>query len=296
MKVAVIVPCLNEEATVGKVVAECLQYLPSATVYVLDNGSTDKTAECARRAGAKVTYSPLRGKGHVLRHALRLIDADFYVMIDGDGTYPMDQAQKLLSIAKDYNYEMVMGSRLELGKAEAFRPMHYLGNRIFTRAVRVLFNYPIHDLLTGFRIFSRRFIDEVQFVSSGFEIETELTIRAIAQNLAFCEVAVPYAERPAGSRSKLRTFRDGWIILRTIVRLFRDFRPLRFFAGTAGLCLAASLYVPPQLVTPFSMVAALFLVLGFYLESQLDLERFKLRRSNQTQNGDSQDRSGKKSA
>lgn len=278
MKIAVVIPCLNEEATVGKVVADSKKYLPQAAVYVLDNGSTDKTSELAKREGAQVIHSPLRGKGHVLRHAMRLIDADYFVMVDGDGTYPMSEAPRLITLAHDFNYEMVMGSRLQMGKAEAFRPLHFLGNIGFTTLVRVLFGFPVNDLLTGFRVFSRRFVDEVRFISSGFEIETELTIRAVAQNLAFCEVPIPYCERPAGSRSKLRTFRDGWIILRTIFRLLRGFRPLLFYTPLSGLFLLSAYFAPTPLFTALSLASALTLVLGLYLATQLDVERFKLQK------------------
>ncbi len=279
MKIAVVIPCLNEEATVSKVVAESKKYLPRATVYVLDNGSTDKTSELAKRAGAEVIHSPLRGKGHVLRHAMRMIDADYFVMVDGDGTYPMIEAPRLIDLAKNQNYEMVMGSRLQMGRAEAFRPLHFLGNIGFTTLVRVLFGYPVKDLLTGYRVFSRRFVHEVNFMSSGFEIETELTIRAIAQNMAFIEVPVPYSERPAGSRSKLRTFRDGWIILRTVFRLLRNFRPLMYYLPLSALFLTGACFGPSLTATAFSVASALTATLAFYLATYLDLERFKLRES-----------------
>jgi glycosyltransferase involved in cell wall biosynthesis len=279
MKVAIVVPCLNEELTVAKVVADSRRNLPDARVYVLDNGSVDQTAALARQAGAEVIHSPLRGKGHVLRQAIRLIDADYFIMVDGDGTYPMEHASALLQIAIDCNYEMVMGSRLQMGKTEAFRPLHFLGNVAFTFMVRLLFGFPVKDLLTGFRVFSRRFVNEVHFVSNGFEIETELTIRAIAQNMAFVEVPIPYIERPTGSRSKLRTFRDGWIILRTVFRLLRGFRPLLFFTPLAALLLALATLAPAPLASAFTMASALLLTLGFFLSTRLDLERFKLRES-----------------
>jgi glycosyltransferase involved in cell wall biosynthesis len=276
MKVAVIIPCLNEQATVAKVVGDCRNHLPTAMVFVLDNGSTDRTAILAKEAGAHVIHSPLRGKGHVLRHALRLIEADYFVMIDGDGTYPVDQAPRLLRLARELNYEMVMGARLQLGKAEAFRPLHYLGNLGFTTLVRLLFGYPVKDLLTGFRVFSRHFVSEVQFISRGFEVETELTIRAVAQNLAFREVAIPYCERPTGSRSKLRTFRDGWVILCTVFRLLRDFRPLLFYLPLGALSLVAAAFVPSTCASALSTLAALLTALGFYFTTRLDLDRFQL--------------------
>ena len=208
---------------------------------------------------------------------MRMIDADYIIMVDGDGTYPMDEAPRLIELAKNHNYEMVMGSRLQMGKAEAFRPLHFLGNVGFTTLVRVLFGYPVKDLLTGYRVFSRRFVHEVKFMSSGFEIETELTIRAIAQNMAFIEVPVPYSERPTGSQSKLRTFRDGWIILRTIFRLLRNFRPLMYYLPISAIFLIAAALGPAVTATAFSVASALTMTLAFYLATHLDLERFKLR-------------------
>lgn len=276
MKIAVIIPCLNEQAAIARVVADCLRHLPHAKVYVLDNGSEDQTAFFAAGAGATVIHSPLRGKGSVIRHAFRVIDADFFLLVDGDGTYPLSEAQRLLELAQHCNYEMVMGSRLQLGRAEAFRPLHYFGNVFFTRLVRILFNYPVQDLLTGYRVFSKRFTREVNLISNGFEIETELTIRAMAQNLSFCEVAIPYTERIHGSRSKLRTFRDGWRILMTIIQFLMYFRPIVFFSVLSGVFLAGSeLHVMPA--WPWNTASALFFVMGFYLHWQLHVHRLEAR-------------------
>lgn len=268
MKITVIVPCLNEELTVARVVRDCRRELPTAEVVVFDNGSVDGTAEAARAAGARVIPSPLRGKGNVLRHAFRVLDADYFVMIDGDGTYPVREARRLIEIAEGQGYEMVSGARLEDARPEAFRPLHFLGNRLFTFAVRALFGFPVRDLLTGFRVFSRRFAQEVTLLSRGFEVETEITVRAIAQDMAFTEVAIPYVERPQGSHSKLRTFRDGWRILMTIVWLLKDFRPLAF-------------YVPLALVSaPFTATGAAFvLVMGLHADSTLRARRLRLARS-----------------
>ena len=265
MKIAVIIPCLNEELTVARVVRDARRELPAAEIVVFDNGSTDRTSEVARQAGARVVPSPLRGKGNVLRHAFRVLDADYYVMIDGDGTYPIAEAARLIDIARVQGFEMVSGARLEDARPEAFRPLHYLGNRVFTFAVRALFGFPVRDLLTGFRVFSRRFAREVTLLSRGFEVETEITVRAIAQDMAFTEVPIPYVERPPGSRSKLRTFRDGARIMMTIVWLLKDFRPLAF-------------YVPLALVSAgFSLTGAcVFLGLGLHADSVLRARRLRL--------------------
>ncbi len=266
MRVAVIIPCLNESAAIGRVVRDCRAHLPLADIFVLDNGSDDDTSEVALKAGAQVIHSPQRGKGNVLRHAFRVIDADYFIMIDGDGTYPVTEAPRLLALAAECNYEMVMGSRLQLGKPEAFRPLHYMGNRLLTGLVRLLFRFPVQDLLTGFRIFSRRFAQEVQLISSGFEIETELTIRAMAQNLAFVEVPIAYGERVEGSKSKLRTFRDGWRILLTILRFMAYFRPLLFFNTLALVSMSLAFLSPQPVRMAFQIATPLLTVLAFALD------------------------------
>lgn len=268
MKIAVVIPCLNEELTVGRVVADCRRELPSAEIVVFDNGSVDETSARAAAAGARVIPSPLRGKGNVLRHAFRVLDADYFVMIDGDGTYPAHEMRRLVDLARARGYEMVSGARLDDARREAFRPLHYVGNRVFTFAVRALFGFPVRDLLTGFRVFSRRFAREVTLLSRGFEVETEITVRAIAQDMAFVEVPIPYVERPVGSRSKLRTFRDGWRILVTMIWLLKDFRPLAF-------------YVPLAVSTaPFSLVGAcVFVALGLHADSSLRAQRLRLPRT-----------------
>jgi glycosyltransferase involved in cell wall biosynthesis len=275
MKVAVIIPCLNESAAIAKVVRDCKAHLPHADIYVLDNGSNDDTASEAAHAGARVIHSPQRGKGNVLRHAFRVIDADYFIMIDGDGTYPVAEAPRLLELANEYNYEMVMGSRLKLGKKEAFRPLHYFGNRLLTGLVQMLFGFPVQDLLTGYRVFSRRFAREANLISQGFEIETELTIRAMAQNLAFCEVPISYGERTEGGKSKLRTFRDGWKILLTIVRFLAYFRPLLFFSSLGLLMAGAGYFAPPALRLPFQVGTPLFFTMAFSLDFVLHHKFFQ---------------------
>jgi glycosyltransferase involved in cell wall biosynthesis len=270
MKVAVIIPCLNESEAIAKVVRECRTHLPNSKIYVLDNSSEDNTAEEAAKAGAEVIHSPQRGKGNVLRHAFRVIDADYFIMIDGDGTYPVQEAPRLLALADQCNYEMVMGSRLKLGKPEAFRPLHYMGNRILTGLVQRLFGFPVQDLLTGYRIFSKRFANEVHLISSGFEIETELTIRAMAQNLAFCEIPISYGERAVGGKSKLRTFRDGWKILFTIFRFLAYFRPFLVFSMISLAALIGAFFSDDPLRSILEMTVPLMMTLAFYLDFTLN--------------------------
>lgn len=220
VRYAFVIPCLNESRTIADVVRRCREALPAAAVFVFDNASVDDTAEVARTAGATVIRSPLKGKGHALRHAFQALDADYYIMVDGDGTYPVEETPRLLKQAEEFNYEMVVGARLQNARPEAFRPMHFFGNRLFTGVTRVLFSYPVQDLLSGFRVFSRRFVDEVCLVSEGFEVETEITLRAIVQGMSFAEIPIEYVQRPPCSSSKLRTFRDGFKILKMIAKIF----------------------------------------------------------------------------
>lgn len=215
-----VIPCLNESRTIADVVRRCREALPAAAVYVFDNASVDDTAEVARAAGATVIRSPLKGKGHALRHAFRILHSDYYIMVDGDGTYPVEETPRLLKQAEEFNYEMVVGARLQTARPEAFRPMHFFGNRLFTGMTRVLFAHPVRDLLSGFRIFSRRFINEVHLISEGFDVETEITLRAIVQGMPFAEIPIEYIQRPPCSSSKLRTFRDGFKILKMIAKIF----------------------------------------------------------------------------
>jgi glycosyltransferase involved in cell wall biosynthesis len=276
MKTAVIIPCLNEEASVAKVVADAKKALPQAEIYVLDNGSNDSTAAVASQAGAQVIHEPLRGKGRVLRHAFRAIDADYYVMIDGDGTYPVGEAPRLLKLAQEFKYDMVTGARLAKGNPQAFRRWHYEANRFFTGLVSWLYRQPVLDVLSGFRVFSRRFSQEATLLSNGFEVETELTIRAMMQNLPFCEIDIAYTDRPVG-RSKIRPLRDGFRIFLTILRFMSYFRPMAFYTG-----LAACVWILSSLLSRANQwylqnMPALFLVLGFYMDARLNLRRMNRR-------------------
>lgn len=275
MKIAVLIPCLNEEASVGKVVADSFKHLPSAKVYVFDNGSNDSTSAVAAQAGATVIHCPLKGKGHVLRQAFQSVDADWYVMVDGDGTYPMHEAPRLLKMAQEFNYEMVMGSRLLQAHPDAFRRFHYFGNRLFTRITGIIFRYPVRDLLTGFRVFSRRFATEMNLLSKGFEIETEITIRAIEQHLPFTEIDIPYTERVAGSSSKLKTFRDGFRITKTILRFWMYFHPLTFFTWATFLSWSLLQFAPRSVQFYGQNLPVTLLLLGFYWNIKIGQKRMQ---------------------
>lgn len=244
-RVAVLLPCFNEEVAIGKVVADFRAALPAAEIYVYDNRSTDRTAEVARAAGAIVRREQRPGKGNVVRRMFQDIEADVYVMADGDDTYDASAAAALVRRLLDDRLDMVVGRRVETHR-DAYRGGHRLGNRVLTGLVGLLFGSHLEDMLSGYRVFSRRFVKSFPSSSREFEIETELTVHAMQMHMACAELDTQYKERPAGSVSKLRTFRDGWRILLAITNLVRNERPLMFFAGIAVLLwtLAIVLGVP----------------------------------------------------
>jgi glycosyltransferase involved in cell wall biosynthesis len=241
----VLVPCKDEAKSVARVVQDFRAALPGCTVYVYDNNSTDDTAEIARNAGALVRSEPQPGKGNVVRRMFADIEADVYVMVDGDDTYEAAVAPKLIDRLVDENLDMVVGKRIETHK-DAYRGGHRLGNKVLTGLVRRLFGSQLEDMLSGYRVFSRRFVKSFPSSSREFEIETELTVHAMQMRMACAEVDTPYKERPPGSMSKLRTFRDGWRILVTILNLLRNERPLFFFFWIALVlfAIAGGLAIP----------------------------------------------------
>ena len=240
LEIAVLVPCFNEAAAIGKVVADFRAALPTATIYVYDNNSTDGTAGVARAAGAEVRGEYRRGKGNVVRRMFQDIEADVYVMVDGDDTYDASVAGQLVARLVDDNLDMVVGRRVET-HAAAYRAGHRLGNAVLTGLVRWLFGAKIVDMLSGYRVFSRRFVKSFPSFSREFEIETELTVHAMQMHMPVAELDTNYKERPPGSTSKLRTFRDGWRILLTITNLMRNERPLMFFSLVGALVFATAL-------------------------------------------------------
>ena len=248
--VAVVVPCCNEEISIAGVVAAFRAALPEATVYVYDNNSTDRTAEVAGAAGAQVRRETRQGKGNVVRRMFADIDADIYVMADGDGTYDAASAPRLIQRLVENDLDMVVGTRLQSDASDAFRLGHRFGNRFLTQSVNGLFGAQLVDILSGYRVLSRRFAKSFPALSSGFETETELTIHALELRTPLAEAETPYATRPEGSTSKLNTYRDGWRILRTIVKLVREFRPVLFYGTGAGVLGAISLLLGiPVIVT-----------------------------------------------
>src|SRR5262245_54376333 len=212
LRVAVLVPCFNEEAAIAKVVGDFRAALPQATVYVYDNNSTDRSAEIARAAGATVRREPHQGKGHVVRRMFSDVEADVYVLVDGDATYDAPSAPAMITRLQNEQLDMVVAARVDHEKS-AYRPGHRTGNRMFTGFVATVFGGPLTDILSGYRVFSRRFVKSFPVLSRGFEIEIELTVHALELELPVAEVATPYYSRPAGSASKLSTWRDGFRIL-----------------------------------------------------------------------------------
>jgi glycosyltransferase involved in cell wall biosynthesis len=246
-RIAVLLPCYNEEAAIGATVEGFRRALPGATIYVYDNNSRDRTMEAAAAAGAVVRTETQQGKGHVVRRMFADIEADIYVMADGDLTYDPQAAPEMSRMIVADRLDMVVGTRKH-DAAEAYRGGHVIGNRIFTRLLSGLFGRSFTDIFSGYRVFSRRFVKSFPVLSEGFEIETEMSVHALELRMPVGEVETRYLARPEGSHSKLSTFRDGWRILKTIVTLYRIERPVLFFGGIGALLVAAAVILALPLV------------------------------------------------
>lgn len=250
-KIAVLIPCYNEEKTIEKVVKDSKAALPEATIYVYDNNSSDRTVEIAKAAGAVVRHEYMQGKGNVIRRMFREIDAEAYIMVDGDDTYPMEFAREMVDKVLDHNADMVVGDRLSSTYfTENKRPFHNFGNSIVRQSINWLFECDIKDIMTGFRAFSYQFVKTFPVMSKGFEIETEMTIHAVNNNMQVENVIVEYRDRPEGSESKLNTYSDGMKVLFTISRLFREYKPFKFFGLLALILMIISVcFFIPVLIT-----------------------------------------------
>lgn len=239
IKIAVLIPCYNEEQTIEKVVKDFRAALPEATVFVYDNCSTDQTAAIAHKAGAIVRKENIKGKGNVIRRMFREINANCYILVDGDDTYPVDNARKMAELVLHDQADMVIGDRLSSTYfTENKRPFHNFGNRIVRFSINHLFKSDIKDIMTGYRAFSYAFVKTFPVVSKGFEIETEMTIHAVDKNMAVKSVIVDYRDRPAGSSSKLNTISDGIAVLKTIGNLWKNYKPFHFFTILAMILTA----------------------------------------------------------
>jgi len=281
----VLIPCLNEATTIGRLVADFRQELPQATVVVLDNGSTDGSAEAAAQAGAMVLTVPRRGKGYALRAALDRVRADCYVVVDGDGTYASGDVLRLIEPVARGEAEMVVGVRPLASRSDAMRPLHRVGNRIIVSFLNFWFRANLKDILSGYRVLSGAMVRNLPLLAPGFEVETELTLECLERGFRILEVPISYQARPLGSRSKLNSFKDGYRIVMTIMALLRDYRPMTFFSVLSGVILAAGLlggsvvildYLRTGLVprlplailsSVLILLAAVFLVTGFIVSA-----------------------------
>ncbi|MEW6057054.1 MAG: glycosyltransferase family 2 protein [Bdellovibrionota bacterium] len=257
-RIAVLVPCYNEELTVGQVVQDFKRALPGATVYVFDNNSKDKTVSIAKQAGAMVVHSPRQGKGNVVRHMFSTVEADVYIMVDGDSTYPADAAPELVSVLVSSGVDMVVGTRIIEHDARSFRRFHKIGNILITGMISFLFRINVTDVLSGYRVFSRRMVKTVPLMAEGFEVETELTLQTATKGFSFKEVQINYGKRPEGSFSKLSTYADGLLILKAISVIFKDYKPLVFF-GAVSIVFAV-----------LSLIAGSFPILDYYEKKFVD--------------------------
>ena len=275
-RIAILLPCYNEGPTIAKVVTDFHTAVPEADIYVYDNNSTDCTAQAARTAGAIVRHEPVQGKGNVIRRMFREVEADIYLMADGDDTYPAAQARQLIEPIADGQADMVIGDRLSSTYFEQNkRPFHNSGNRMVRWLIRRFWHTDIHDIMTGYRAFSRPFVKNFPVMTGNFEIETEMTIHALDRRFALREVPVTYRDRPAGSTSKLNTFADGLSVLKTIMILYKEYRPLRFFSWLALLLALVGVgMLTPVLIEYFhtglvprfpTLIVALFMLLAALL-------------------------------
>jgi len=252
-RIAVLVPCYNESKTIEKVVTDWKRALPEAVIYVYDNNSTDNTAEIAANAGAVVRHEYHQGKGNVIRRMFREIDAEAYIMVDGDDTYPAEFGREMVSHVLDRQADMVVGDRLSSTYYEENkRPFHNFGNDLVRGSINRLFHTDIRDIMTGYRAFSYQFVKTFPVLSHGFELETEMTIHAVDKNMQVENVVIEYRDRPEGSESKLNTFSDGVKVLMTIARLYRNYKPLGFFGIIAAILLLIAFIMDIPILTTYA--------------------------------------------
>jgi glycosyltransferase involved in cell wall biosynthesis len=251
-KIAVLIPCYNEEKTIAKVIRDAKAALPEAVIYVYNNNSKDRTAEIALAEGAIVRNEYMQGKGNVIRRMFREIDALVYVMVDGDDTYPMDSAPEMVDLVLNHNSDMVVGDRLSSTYyQENKRPFHNFGNNLVRGSINKLFGCNIRDIMTGFRAFSYEFVKTFPVLSKGFEIETEMTIHAVYNNMQIDNVVIEYRDRPEGSESKLNTYEDGMKVLKTIAKLYRNYKPFGFFLIFSMVLALISIFFLVPIVTEY---------------------------------------------
>jgi len=273
-KIAVLIPCYNEASTIEKVIRDFQRELPWATIYVFDNASTDNTAQVAKNAGAIVRNVPYKGKGYVIRKMFREIQADYYIVVDGDDTYSASDVHKILDALINRKIDMVVAVRLERAHKAAFPRFHFLGNKIITGLINKLFSANFRDVLSGYRGFNRIFVDSIQLTSKGFEVEVEMTAKALESLLTVEEVPALYKQRPDNSYSKLRTFRDGLFILSTIFNLFKNYQPLLFFWVLALLFFLAGLFIGIPVIEEYLSMKYVYKVPSAILAAALEVLAF----------------------
>ncbi len=285
IKLAAIIPCYNEELTIAKVIQDIKTCVPSACIYVFDNNSTDRTAIIAQECGAIVITERRQGKGFVVQSMFRKIAADIYIMVDGDDTYDLSKINEMILSVKTGEADMAVGNRLETYTTRSFRPLHTFGNKLVRNLVNRLFNAKLKDIMSGLRVMNSDFVKNINIIASGFEIETEMTIKALKYNFTILETDIEYRERPQGSFSKLNTFSDGLLVLKTIFMIFKNYKPLIFFSLTSLVLAIISLatgwvvilefietryitHVPLAIFASGSMILSIiFFVTGVILDS-----------------------------
>ena len=279
MKIAVLVPCYNEELTIGKVVDDFKRELPEADIYVFDNNSKDNTSKIAKEKGAIVVKEYRQGKGNVVRSMFRDVDADIYIMVDGDDTYPAESARDMIQPIIDGKADMVIGDRLSNGTyfQENKRPFHDFGNNLVKGLIGLLFKNEIKDIMTGYRAFNRYFVKTMPVLSDGFQIETEMSIHALDKKFLLKEIPIDYRDRPEGSESKLSTFKDGYRVLSALGSLFKNYKPMAFFGVVSIICFVLGMMVGIPVVVEFmktdfvTKVPSAILAVGLVVVSMLAL-------------------------
>lgn len=276
MKIAVLIPCYNEELTVTKVVNDFKKALPNADIYVYDNNSSDKTVDLAHKAGAIVRYETRQGKGNVVRTMFREIEADYYIMVDGDDTYPAEHAQEMIDKAISLQADLVIGDRLSNGtySNENKRSFHDFGNKLVLGLINSIFKSDLKDIMTGYRVFSKFFVKNFPALSEGFQIETEMSIFALNYKFKIAQVPIVYRDRPEGSFSKLNTFKDGFRVIKVLSTLFKDTRPLTFFSLVSVLFIALTLLIGTPVLLEFMETHYITLVPSAILASGLGIIAF----------------------
>lgn len=240
-RLAAVIPCYNEEITIGKVISDLKRYLPTAEIYVFDNNSTDRTAELAKTCGAKVIKEKRQGKGFVVQSMFHKVEADIYLIVDGDDTYELSSISEMISHVRNEEADMVVGNRLKTYTSKSFRPFHTFGNKLVRSLVNKLFRASLKDIMSGLRVMNRDFVKNINLSATGFEVETELSIKALKYNFIVRETDIQYRERPEGSFSKLSTFSDGLLVIKTIIMIFKDYKPLLFFSTMSFIFLIIAL-------------------------------------------------------